>query len=117
MLLMILASWINREQQHMIDYLREENSILRDGLLKATGRTFFTFFSGENPVKICSELWYTMGCSGVCAPINGTKKVIPGVLVRFRSLCPSGRGGSNPLARIVYYWLKNKDFGCFAPLF
>ncbi len=38
MLLMMLAGWINREQQHMIDYLREENSILRDELLKATGK-------------------------------------------------------------------------------
>ncbi len=48
MLLMMLAGWINREQQHMIDYLREENSILRDELLKATGRTF----SLSPPVKI-----------------------------------------------------------------
>ena len=38
MLLMMLAGWINKEQQHMIDYLREENSILRDELLKATGK-------------------------------------------------------------------------------
>jgi hypothetical protein len=39
MLLMMLAGWINREQQHMIEYLREENSILRDELSKATGRS------------------------------------------------------------------------------
>ncbi len=38
MLLMMLAGWINKEQQHMIDYLREENFILRDQLLKATGK-------------------------------------------------------------------------------
>jgi type I site-specific restriction endonuclease len=39
MFLMMLAGWINREQQHMIEYLREENSILRDELSKATGRS------------------------------------------------------------------------------
>jgi hypothetical protein len=30
MLLMMLAGWINKEQQHMIDYLKEENKILRE---------------------------------------------------------------------------------------
>ena len=38
MFLMMLAGWINREQQHMIDYLKEENSILKSELLKATGK-------------------------------------------------------------------------------
>ena len=38
MILMMLAGWINREQQHMIDYLKEENSILKSELLKATGK-------------------------------------------------------------------------------
>ena len=38
MLLMMLAGWINKEQQHMIEYLREENSILKSELLKATGK-------------------------------------------------------------------------------
>ena len=32
MLLMMLAGWINREQQQMMDYLKEENNILRDEL-------------------------------------------------------------------------------------
>ena len=48
MLHMMFTGWINREQRHMIDYLREENSILRNELLKATGRTFSLF----SPVKI-----------------------------------------------------------------
>ena len=38
MLLMMLAGWINKEQQHMIEYLSEENTILRDELLKVTGK-------------------------------------------------------------------------------
>ena len=32
MLLMMLAGWINRHQQDMITYLKEENKILRDKL-------------------------------------------------------------------------------------
>ena len=38
MLLMMLAGWINRQQQEAINYLLEENRILNDELLKATGR-------------------------------------------------------------------------------
>jgi hypothetical protein len=38
MLLMMLAGWINKEQQYMIEYLSEENSILKSELLKATGK-------------------------------------------------------------------------------
>lgn len=32
MLLMMLAGWINKEQQHLIEYLKEENKILREKL-------------------------------------------------------------------------------------
>ncbi len=38
MLLAMLAGWINRQQQEVIEYLKAENSILKDELLKATGR-------------------------------------------------------------------------------
>jgi len=38
MLLAMLAGWINREQQQIIEYLKAENSILKDELLKATGK-------------------------------------------------------------------------------
>ena len=38
MLLAMLAGWINRQQQEMIEYLKAENSILKDQLLKATGK-------------------------------------------------------------------------------
>ena len=38
MLLMMLAGWINRQQQEALDYLKAENSILKDELLKATGK-------------------------------------------------------------------------------
>ena len=38
MLLMMLAGWINRQQQEAIEYLKAENSILKDELLKATGK-------------------------------------------------------------------------------
>ena len=37
MLLAMLAGWINREQQQVIDYLKAENGILKEELLKATG--------------------------------------------------------------------------------
>ena len=38
MLVAMLAGWINRQQQEAIEYLKEENKILRDELLKATGK-------------------------------------------------------------------------------
>ena len=34
MLLMMLAGWINRHQQDMIEYLKEDNKILREKLGK-----------------------------------------------------------------------------------
>ncbi len=34
----MLAGWINQQQQEVIEYLKAENSILRDELQKATGR-------------------------------------------------------------------------------
>jgi putative transposase len=39
MLLMMLAGWINREQQEIIEYLKAENGILKDELKKATGKS------------------------------------------------------------------------------
>ena len=38
MLVSMMAGWINRQQQEAIEYLKEENKILRDELLKATGK-------------------------------------------------------------------------------
>jgi hypothetical protein len=37
MLVAMMAGWLNRQQQEAIMYLKEENNILRDELLKATG--------------------------------------------------------------------------------
>ena len=31
-LLLVLAGWVNRQQQDVIDYLREENRVLRAGV-------------------------------------------------------------------------------------
>ena len=38
MLVAMMAGWLNRQQQDAIAYLKEENNILRDELLKATGK-------------------------------------------------------------------------------
>ncbi len=38
MLVAMLAGWINQQQQEVINYLKEENKILCDELLKATGK-------------------------------------------------------------------------------
>jgi hypothetical protein len=38
MLLMMLAGWMNRQQQEAIEYLKAENTILKEELLKATGK-------------------------------------------------------------------------------
>jgi putative transposase len=37
-LLAMMAGWLNRHQQQAIEYLKAENSILRDELLKATDK-------------------------------------------------------------------------------
>ena len=38
MLLMMLAGWLNRQQQEAMNYIMEENKILKHELLKATGK-------------------------------------------------------------------------------
>src|SRR5210317_309640 len=38
MLLTMLAGWMNRQQQEIIEYLKAENGILREELQKATGK-------------------------------------------------------------------------------
>ncbi len=38
MLLAMLAGWMNQQQQQIINYLKEENNILKTELLKATGK-------------------------------------------------------------------------------
>ena len=38
MLVAMMAGWLNRQQQDALEYLKEENKILRDELLKATGK-------------------------------------------------------------------------------
>ncbi|RKY08504.1 MAG: hypothetical protein DRP56_04025 [Planctomycetota bacterium] len=38
MLLVMMAGWLSRHQQQAIEYLKAENSILKDELLKATGK-------------------------------------------------------------------------------
>ena len=37
-LLLVLAGWVNRQQQDVIDYLQEENRVLRAGLLGKSSR-------------------------------------------------------------------------------
>ena len=38
MLVAMLSGWLNQQQQEALEYLKEENKILRDELLKATGK-------------------------------------------------------------------------------
>ena len=38
MLLAMLAGWMNQQQQQIINYLKEENNVLKTELLKATGK-------------------------------------------------------------------------------
>ena len=38
MLVAMMAGWLNRQQQDALEYLKEENKILRDELRKATGK-------------------------------------------------------------------------------
>ena len=39
MFLTMLAGWINRQQQEVLEYLKEENKILKHELLKASGNS------------------------------------------------------------------------------
>ena len=43
MLLAMLAGWLNRQQQEAINFLMEENKILKHELLKAKMQTMTTF--------------------------------------------------------------------------
>ncbi len=49
-LLLVLAGWVNRQQQDVIDYLREENRVLRGGVLrkKSIQRYAIFFFADHN---------------------------------------------------------------------
>jgi putative transposase len=38
MLVAMMSGWLNRQQQDALEYLKEENKILRDELRKATGK-------------------------------------------------------------------------------
>jgi hypothetical protein len=51
MLLAMLAGWMNQQQQQIIDYLKEENEILKTELLKAT-RTVPMLTSAMRAAKI-----------------------------------------------------------------
>ncbi len=52
-LLLVLAGWVNRQQQDMIDYLQEENRVLRAGLrgkrLRLSGLRHLLFFTSDWP--------------------------------------------------------------------
>lgn len=54
---------------------------------------------GENPVKINSELRKFLTISHLTTLTNGVNNSYIALSGRFRSLCPLGRGGANPLAR------------------
>ena len=41
-LLLTLAGWVNRHQQHVIDYLIEENRILKEGAPPSAGPDLIT---------------------------------------------------------------------------
>ena len=51
MLVTMMAGWINRQQQEALEYLKEENKILRHELLKATGIASFIVEKAQDKSK------------------------------------------------------------------
>ena len=49
-LLLVLAGWVNRQQQDVIDYLREENRVLRAGL-RGKRLSFLTMTGAVSPPR------------------------------------------------------------------
>ena len=49
-LLLVFAGWVNRHQQDVIDYLREENRVLREHLGKGKLR-----FTNEQRVRLAAK--------------------------------------------------------------
>ena len=71
MFLMMLAGWINREQQHMIDYLKEENSILKSELLKATGKKRIILNDHQRRrLAVLAKKLTTKALSNICAAFS-----------------------------------------------
>ena len=50
LLLSALAGWLNREQQQVLDYLREENRVLREQVSRG-GLTILRFVRLPSPSK------------------------------------------------------------------
>ncbi len=55
MLLMMLAGWLNRDHQDVIEYLKEENKILREQISKNA-------LQGETTVRAQVEIWIFASC-------------------------------------------------------
>jgi hypothetical protein len=56
-LLMTLAGWVNRNQQDVIEYLQEENRVLREHL----GGRRFPFTNGMDQAIDREGLWFALG--------------------------------------------------------
>lgn len=69
MLLMMLAGWINRQQQEAIEYLKAENAILKEELLKATGKK--RILLNDNQRRRLAILGRILG-RGVLSKIGGS---------------------------------------------
>jgi hypothetical protein len=63
LLLLTLAGWVNRHQQHVIDYLVGENRVLRERL---RGRRVLSRsqIPPAHPRRRCETQVSTRGCSG-----------------------------------------------------
>ena len=66
-LLLVFAGWVNRHQQDVIDYLREENRVLREHLGKRKLR-----FTNEQRVRLAAKARAIgrKGAAGCCRHPN-----------------------------------------------
>ena len=70
MLLMMLAGWVNRRQQEAINYLMEENKILKHELLKATGKERRLEYESMliSTISLCKECYPSSDWFGLHSP-------------------------------------------------
>ncbi len=120
MLLAMLAGWINQQQQEEIEYLKAENGILKDELLKATGKKRIILNNSQRRrLAILGKKLGRKLLGQVCCSFS------PDTLIKWhRKLVAQkytsknhGKGGrpriSDYLKQLIIYMAKdNKHLGC-----
>ena len=121
MLLMMLAGWINKEQQHMIEYLKEENNILKSELLTATGKKRIILNDSQRRrLAILAKKVGRKALSDICGVFSPDTLLLWHrrlVAKKYDGSVSRGKGGRPPISdylkQIIIDMAKdNKHLGC-----